>query len=61
MPNNEITRKNCLVRVKKEILGWQLSDCGFCQYHLMAKNLQSHSFQPNISFFTLTRQFLRVI
>ena len=37
MPNNKITRKNCLVRVKKEILGWQLSDCGFCLIPLNGK------------------------
>ena len=24
--------------VSKKLLDWQLSDCGFCQYHLMTKS-----------------------
>ena len=56
-----ITRKNCLVRVKKEILGWKLCDCRFFAIKWYWQNPQSLSCQPNISFFTLTRQFLRVI
>ena len=30
------------------ILRWQLSDCGFCHYHLMTKSAKSLSCQPNI-------------
>ena len=42
-------------------MGWKLCDCRFFAIKWYWQNPQSLSCQPNISFFTLTRQFLRVI
>ena len=34
----EYFRKQRRIVENQEILGWQQSDCGFCQYHLMEKS-----------------------
>ena len=31
-----------------ELLGWQLRDCGFCQYHLMTKYMYIHTIHISI-------------